>query len=699
MSTTSSHNEYKYALGSTLEDEESLAAGVPASKSFLSWRDVATIAVVLSAAAGAIIAVYLPATAVSLGQTNQLVIVGFCLTIMAMGTTRQITLASIMYDVQRGRSSLQDFEALLRKDLLAMHASVRTKLVVFLLGAIPLALSVSYKRFVGGYSSVEVVAQGAEFGFAMPPGFGRVGVGLAYGVNQYLPYWLDADVNRTYGFALYVQSNTTAALLDAPFASYFEKLQNGLRNEDSILVSATVNATVTERTLLSNSDLTKKGWDKLRASFDKWHTHNVSDVHGILWASHTKDNNNSRTIVSAWDMRNETEESRARQLYTNRQEANGTWEITSSSITLHSAKLLPQTEQTRSRERQKIIAENRLGIDNTLLLEFNYFRYPRPRAVDTTPALVVVAQSALIASYNRHQYDDEYTPWENGTFSTFRVWDDLNHYRKLGHEIRVVRQRVTLRRHPAFLVILLLNPLLTLLGVAAKLWLYHSPVDENVGLVSLLAAVEPETLGVLSGAALSGKLNRRIETRFVVEDGRIVVHLDKVDGSGSLLFTVDDFEFAAWGLSFGAIDEALCVFALSDPNSPLDLGRNALTLLRRNSSLYESDTIAQSSWAPSEGKSNTHRDDDPKACASSVPTVYYGPHTQILNDLQRYVRRQMVVYLGWVFETRSEGDFEPGVGQATSSSETVNASDVNPNLFYDLFVRTVYFSLGYPTIE
>lgn len=98
-------------------------------------------------------------------------------------------------------------------------------------------------------------------------------------------------------------------------------------------------------------------------------------------------------------------------------------------------------------------------------------------------------------------------------------------------EIRIVRQRVSLRRDPVLLFILLLNPVLTLLGTAVKLWLYHCPVDENVDLVSLLVAVEPETSGVVKGAALSGRLDRQVKTRLVGEDGRIVVYLDRKDGA------------------------------------------------------------------------------------------------------------------------------------------------------------------------
>jgi hypothetical protein len=110
-------------------------------------------------------------------------------------------------------------------------------------------------------------------------------------------------------------------------------------------------------------------------------------------------------------------------------------------------------------------------------------------------------------------------------------YKDISQYDKRGDDIHIVRQRVSMRRDPVLLFILLLNPTLTLISVAVKLWLYHCPVDENFGLVSLLAAVEPDTLKVLSGAGLSGELNRRVQTRFVVDKGRIAVHLDEKGGA------------------------------------------------------------------------------------------------------------------------------------------------------------------------
>jgi hypothetical protein len=59
---------------------------------------------------------------------------------------------------------------------------------------------------------------------------------------------------------------------------------------------------------------------------------------------------------------------------------------------------------------------------------------------------------------------------------------------------------------------------------------YHCPADESFGLISLLAAVAPDTLKVLSGAGLPGELNRRVQRWFVVEKGRIAVLLKGTGG-------------------------------------------------------------------------------------------------------------------------------------------------------------------------
>jgi hypothetical protein len=235
----------------------------------------------------------------------------------------------------------------------------------------------------------------------------------------------------------------------------------------------------------------------------------------------------------------------ARNIYTTRREAYGTWKIPSSNITLQSAEFLSQTAQMRAWPQQKIRQNNMMVTDTDLLQEYDYLRYLRIQNVDTTPALVAMAIASLIAGTNRYKPSEDFSYMvrtrhfsraslrssghfqDYGKYSAVKPWTAISHYSKTGSEIRIVRQRVSLQRSPPLLVIVIVQPVLVALAVALKMWLRSSPVDENAGLVSLLAAVEPETLNVLNGAALSGKLSRRVSVRFVVEQNRIIVHLDE----------------------------------------------------------------------------------------------------------------------------------------------------------------------------
>jgi hypothetical protein len=497
--------------------------GIPGRKSILSWKELASLVSIFSCAAGAITAVYSSHAAVALGQTNQLVVLGFCLAIMAMGTHRHAIFANISYDVHQGRATVQSLESLLRGDMLLRHTGYTTRSLLLVLTVLPLALSVGYKRAVGGHSSTDTpsFAKGGQFGMAYPPGYQRIGLGQAMASHQYLPFWLNPRTASTYGFALYVESNATAAVLDAPFANFFTEIQGhiGESVEDSVFVTAKVNATVSESRPFSDSELSDPGWEALEKSYgENWHNPTAYFDHPVLFASRQPSTNSSRTIISIWDPNlGQTERGQARQTFTSRREAYGTWKINSSSVTLESATLVPARDETRALLDQSIIEDNMIHISgfSSVVIEFDYIRYTRPTDVDTVPALTAtMLWSRIVEGCG---YGNPYSPTN---------WRDVNNYWKAQSEIQFRLQRVTLRRDTWLLVILLINPAIAIVSIAVKMFYFSSPVDEGVGLVSLLAAVDAKTLSVLDGAGLSGKLDRRVGMRFEIVDEHVVVRLD-----------------------------------------------------------------------------------------------------------------------------------------------------------------------------
>jgi hypothetical protein len=100
-----------------------------------------------------------PQLAVFLSQTNQLIVVGLLLTIMALCTEVQIRQFSLLAEAHWGQSTLQNFEALLVDDPWARNLSPMPHIVLLCLFALPLGLSASYKNFAGGSTSLTTASQ------------------------------------------------------------------------------------------------------------------------------------------------------------------------------------------------------------------------------------------------------------------------------------------------------------------------------------------------------------------------------------------------------------------------------------------------------------------------------------------------------------------------------------------------------------
>lgn len=60
-----------------------------------------------------------------------------------------------------------------------------------------------------------------------------------------------------------------------------------------------------------------------------------------------------------------------------------------------------------------------------------------------------------------------------------------------------------------------IHPILTAMPVLIVARLYTTPIGDEFGPVSLLALIKQESLEVLRGAALSGKLGKPVRARFL----------------------------------------------------------------------------------------------------------------------------------------------------------------------------------------
>ena len=133
----------------------------------------------------------------------------------------------------------------------------------------------------------------------------------------------------------------------------------------------------------------------------------------------------------------------------------------------------------------------------------------------------------------------------NGHQNIFRADQRPDHaartfYPKTPQEIQKTHTAVTLKRSGWLIFLLAINPIIVILTIGFKSFLYSIPVSDGFGLVSLLSGVEKESLRLLGGAGLSGTLGDDVYVRFVVgnDEGtdntvraRVRVLLEKVASS------------------------------------------------------------------------------------------------------------------------------------------------------------------------
>ena len=159
---------------------------VPARKRRLHFADVLALFLSVICFALAMLAVANNDISWRLGiKTYQLIVVGFLLSIMnpCLGTVAPTLF--LLLEARYGASTLQNFDGLLRQQLLRPQLGAMWRIVLFCAMALPLGLSAAYKSFTGGQSYRTVLPSsyiGNETWYGMfgPPGLQSLGLGSGY---------------------------------------------------------------------------------------------------------------------------------------------------------------------------------------------------------------------------------------------------------------------------------------------------------------------------------------------------------------------------------------------------------------------------------------------------------------------------------------------------------------------------------------
>ena len=498
----------------------------------VTWVDLTSIVVVLIATLAAAIVIFVAPAAMALGQKNQLIVLGFLLSIMSSCSARQIQKLSLIYEARSGRSTLQNFDALLRSDYFSTAASLGPRSILLFLFSLPLGLSVAYKQFLYGSTICTIPSSDAMFGFTAAPGYQLIGNGLSLFAMTYLPFWrleaVDPGPNQTYGFNLFIVDNQTAAVLDAPLPAVLTNLQQTLDDNEYIYLTAQVDATVTQSIPPSASERdSAEYWEAKKNSFPS-SSQRENDFHYVgysMWigsgfSPSANGTNYTETFLSIFNTTlNQTFESQADRLISTRRTCVGTWNITNANVTLNRVENLKPIDELQDTD-QSIIESSSLNI-NDMFMSFlgeydwvtrgNWYQ-PLPGSnlsippTNTRPSFVASMLWARITSAHGPERG------QNGAYPSASYNID-------GDKIITERVVQTVHRSPWLMFIMVIQPVLTILAVLGKAVLHTSPISENFGIISLLAgATGGSNSQSLQGAAFSGTLKRDVKIAFKVRN-------------------------------------------------------------------------------------------------------------------------------------------------------------------------------------
>ena len=210
--------------------------------------------------------------AAKLEYTNQIIIIDFLLSLMSYNSQRFVSHPLILLEVRFGPSTLQNLDGILRWSPYAHNFGFTRRLSIAASLALPLGLSVLYKRFTGGLGSLPCQVDGSLFAPTGPPGLQNVGqlgimanatIPFVAGSSDTTPFPDFSDGPKAYGFNTLLLSNTSAAALDGPFPNDVAKIQLSLKHGDVATLNANVRATVANYNSTTETHRTDSSfWDK-----------------------------------------------------------------------------------------------------------------------------------------------------------------------------------------------------------------------------------------------------------------------------------------------------------------------------------------------------------------------------------------------------------------------------------------------------
>jgi hypothetical protein len=524
------------------ETQELLAIGVPAKKPQIRALDLVVLVASLGCCSAAITILQVERLAWLLGYQYQLVVIGVMLSMMNVCLSYSRTYFFTLMEARFGRSTLQNYDAILQNAIFSPQTTVYWRVAIFVLWLLPIGLSIAYKVFPISTVSAQVhYSEPVDFGFYPPLGLERTGLGVALLANTSLPF-IQASHARfnystdplepfrpgTFGANTLVISNTAVAIVDLPNPQFVAYARRRLHQGESWRIRAEILATVTRQNI--TVDQYRDPDDQSSVSFWKeyeshMYTRKCARLFNQFKLCMGNNQNFDESGDQTWlflaiqpdltDQPDATElddqtlfHSTARMFATWREPCIAEWSISQTTMQLvNGACDAISIDGLLDASNQEMFTKANLALDVYFLPSLSEFlgafaveRNSSEWLLPTMTASVASMMYSRVTAIN---------PPEDGGLP------HLN-YTTRG-EMTITSKRPALRQSKGLLLVILVQPTLLVLCMIATWLLYSVPVDRTLGLVSILAGVDRSSLQHLSGASLSSRLRREIRLGIAVQ--------------------------------------------------------------------------------------------------------------------------------------------------------------------------------------
>lgn len=529
--------------------------GEPQRKKYTDFADTTAVLGTLAVFLAAFITVSpFTSTPWRLGLTRQFQVIGFLLSAMNQCFLSLAPKVFVLVEARFGPSYLQNYDAILCNSFIKTKTSIIWRGILVLVAIVPVALSIAYKEFTHGTGHLAIGNKtGNYYGLLPPAGLQDRFVGLAYFMNTTVSFsgaiFDDPPMPSlpcAYGFNTLLLSNTSSAKLDAPSPEYVLAIQGKLMVDEGYNLTADVYATVTS---YNNSVESHRDDDE----FWNYYLSQMHDPPNQYLSQPNPSGDNSKdsyleSKLSGQDLYNgqsmsllinsffstntswmffafiptvleysnvsvhaEVFRQQAMLYHTRRESCTGTWRITYNSIQLLSGVC---NKPSLPDERQNLFRSATLALPQWYMTSLSEFLGPFTQGARNQSHWLMPASCTVFAGMY----------WSRVT--AFNVVGLLGLDASTGQALNSSEQatadsyylvvdnatssRPTMKTAPLLYLTLAVYPALTALLLLSTLLMYNTPLDSGFGTIALLAGVRTETLKLLKGASLSGKLKKSI---------------------------------------------------------------------------------------------------------------------------------------------------------------------------------------------